>query len=420
MKILALLLAAASLPAADLAPYVPRLERALRENLVPFWMSRAIDKEMGGYHINFNAGGEPNGRTSKGIVTQARTVWLFARLAREHHLSPGPSKAELLAAADHGYRFLVEKMHDPVHRGYFWEVDRAGKPLRADKHLYGQSFALYALSEFALASGRKDVLRQATELFHMLEAKAHDKEFGGYIETFSADWKPLDRPGPMGDPAFKLMNTHLHLMEAMTTFYEASKLPLARERLIELITIESNTVVRKSVGACTDKYSRDWMPRLDGAFARVSYGHDIENVWLLMEASRAAGISGGPLRDLYRTLFDYSLRYGYDEVGGGFYDSGEFHKPADRRDKIWWVQAEAIVSALKMYRLTGEEKYAKVFTGTWELIESKMIDWKAGEWHSTVTISGEQRGDKAQIWKAGYHNGRALIECLLMLRPSQK
>jgi mannobiose 2-epimerase len=202
----------------------------------------------------------------------------------------------------------------------------------------------------------------------------------------------------------------------LTTFYRASKLPLARERLLELISIESNSVIRKQLTACTDKYDRNWTPRLDGEWARVSYGHDLENIWLLMDACDAAGISTHPFTDLYRALFEYSLKYGYDTSRGGFYDSGRFNQPADRLNKIWWVEAEAIVSALYLYRLTGEAKYLDVFKKTYEFIEKYQTDWQRGEWYATITPAGQAQGDKAQPWKAGYHNGRAMIECLKLLK----
>jgi len=202
----------------------------------------------------------------------------------------------------------------------------------------------------------------------------------------------------------------------MTTFYRASKLPLARERLIELINIESNAVVRKNLGACTDKYDRDWTPRLDAGYARVSYGHDIENIWLLMDACKAAGIANYPFGDLYRTLFSYSLKYGYDHNAGGFYDSGPFNQPADRLTKVWWVEAEAVVSALNMYRLTGDPQYLDIFEQTYDYIEKHFVDFEYGEWHSSVTPEGTVQGNKASPWKAGYHNGRAMIECLEILK----
>ncbi len=406
---------------ADLAAdYAPKFEKILKENIASFWLANSPDRVNGGYTINFGPNGEPKGPGTKMIVTQARTVWLFARMARA-----GYGGKEYLDAADIGYRFLKDKMWDAANGGFYWEVDATGnKKLKPGKHLYGQSFGLYALSEYYLATKKKDALDLATKHFFLLDERSHDKIHGGYIEFFNEDWTPA----PAGEGSYmggggaglKLMNTHLHLLEAMTTFYRASGLPLARQRLLELINIESNSVVRKSLGACTDKYERDWTPRLEGDYARVSYGHDIENVWLLIDACDAAGISNYPFLDLYRTLFEYSLKYGYDRANGGFYDSGPFNQPADRRAKFWWVQSEAIVSALYMNRMTQDTKYLSVFAKTADFIVDNMVDWDNGEWHANITPEGKPQGDKANIWKAGYHNGRAMIECLQILEQWKK
>ena len=408
----------AGAPAQDLAAtakiYQLKLENNLKENIAAFWYPKTLDRKNGGYTINHGPTGEPKGEGTKMIVTQARMVWLFSRMARA-----GYRTRENLDAAAVGYRFLTEKMWDQKNGGFYWEVDATGnQKLKAKKHLYGQAFALYALSEYYLASQKKEARDFAIRFFDLLELKSHDKTYGGYAEFFNEDWTspPAGEISYMGDPDYKLMNTHLHLLEAMTTFYRASKLPLARERLLELITIESNTVVRKGLGACTDKYTRTWTPLLTGNFARVSYGHDLENIWLLIEACDAAGISNYPLLDLYRSLFDYSLKYGYDEANGGFFNSGAFNQPADQRHKVWWVEAEAIVSALYMFRLTHEPKYLRVFEKTYDFIEQQQVDWKNGEWHDTITPDGKTQGDKAYIWKAGYHNGRAMIECLEMFK----
>ena len=398
------------------AAYIPKLEKNLKQNIAAFWLSKSLDHTNGGYTINFGPKGEPKGPGTKMIVTQARTVWLFSRLVRA-----GYGGQEHLQAAEHGYHFLKEKMWDAKNGGFYWEVDASGnKKLKPRKHLYGQAFGLYALSEYYLASKKKEVLDLAARLFNVLESKSHDKTYAGYIEFFNEDWSPApvsETPYMGGGTArLKLMNTHLHLLEAMTTFYRASQLPLARERLLELIDIESNAVVRKGLGACTDKYERDWTPRLEGEFARVSYGHDLENIWLLADACNAAGVSNHPFLDLYRALFDYSMRHGYDQEKGGFFDSGAFNNPADQRSKTWWVEAEAIVSALYMHRLTGDAKYLGVFEKTYDFIDKYQTDWENGEWHATITPEGKALGDKAQIWKAGYHNGRAMIECLEILK----
>lgn len=413
-------LLAGFLAAAPPESYIPRFEKTLNENILGFWYPRVLDQQNGGYRIRVGPHGEDLGPGPKALVTQARTVWFFARAARAGY----GDRAKLLAAADHGYRFLIERMWHPKHGGFAWEVDDTGRTATRPKiHMYGQSFALYAISEYAMASGRKDVLAFARRIFDQWERHAHDKLHGGYLEFFNEDWTPAapsERSYMSGDSTFKLMNTHLHLMEAMTTFYRASKLPLARERLLELITIESNAVVRKGIAACTDQYRRDWTPVLEGAGARVSYGHDLENIWLIVDAAEAAGVPVSPYLDLFRENFAYSMKFGWDAKDGGFWYSGWFRQPADNRVKSWWVQSEVLVSALMMYRLTRDPQYWEVFEKTWDFVEKHQIDWKTGEWWTSVDEKLQAHGEKAGPWKAGYHNGRAMIEGILLLKQLSK
>jgi mannobiose 2-epimerase len=418
VKLLGILLAlAAPVLAQDAAATIPRLERNLRDAIVAFWYPKTLDTANGGYIISYDAKGVANPRAPKTLVTQARQVWLFSRLARE-----GVRPKEMLEAAAHGFRFLRDRMWDQRYGGFYWEVDATGtRALMPKKHMYGQSFALYALSEYYSASQDPAALDLASRLFALFEQHAHDRQYGGYLEFFNQDWSPppAGEPGYMEvPPAMKLMNTHLHLLESMTAYYRASHSPVARDRLLELIAIQSNAVVRKPLTACTDKYDRDWTPALgrNPAWDRVSYGHDLENIWLLTDASEAAGLPVEPLLDLYRQLFAYSLKYGYDSAHGGFYNSGAFNQPASDRTKTWWVQAEACVSALYMYRLTRDRAYWDVFAKTYDFIERYQTDWQTGEWWESVSPDLQPSGAKAHGWKSGYHNGRAMLECLRILR----
>ncbi|HKX26988.1 MAG TPA: AGE family epimerase/isomerase [Blastocatellia bacterium] len=404
----------------DLArTHEPKLKKVLTTNIQDFWLRNGLDRERGGYLISFDDDGRRVEPYTKMIVTQARQLWLHSRLARA-----GYKREENLKAAAHGYKFLREKMWDSQHGGFFWEVEAAGQPLRTLKHLYGQSFGLYALSEYALATRDKGALALAVKLFQLLEEKAHDAKYQGYNEIFAADWQPV-APGTAnyisGAAApVKLYNTHLHLLESVTTFYRASKLPLARTRLLELIEIETDKVVRKEYPLCTDVHRPDWTPVLEGNSAMASYGHDLENIWLVMDACRAVGVAPIKYRQLFEGLFAYSLKYGFDQEAGGFFSSGPFNQPATNRDKVWWAQAEALVACLWMHRLTGEQQYLDVFAKTWDFVEKRMIDWEHGEWRNTIDADGRVRGPKANIWKAGYHNGRSMIECLARLQAALK
>jgi mannose/cellobiose epimerase-like protein (N-acyl-D-glucosamine 2-epimerase family) len=405
---------------AEVAATRGTVESLLLKNVIPFWHPQVLDTEDGGYRLNHDPKGAWKGKANKSIVTQARTLWFYSRLMRTPYAKP-----EYLDAARHGFRFLRDRMWDPWGGGFFWEVDSPGKKVTVPvKHLYGQAFALYALSEYARVSGDVDANDLARTLFRTLEVQAHDPLHGGYLEFFQADWKPAtaETPKVMGHPSptDKLMNTHLHLMEAFTAYVDLTRDPLARERLLELIAIQTNAVVRKSVGACTDKYQRDWTPLTGVKYDVVSYGHDIENVWLIADACRAARIPTGPYRDLFRTLFGYSLQHGFDAKEGGFYDSGPFGAPAARKDKVWWVQAEGLVAALTMTALFDDKAYPDCYRKTLDWITKRQADGDGGDWHETIRENGTLGGSKAHAWKGPYHNGRAIIQCLEILEAAPR
>ena len=113
-------------------------------------------------------------------------------------------------------------MWDQQFGGFYWEIDSSGHTVgRAEKQIYGQAFALYALTEYATASGDSSAKRITKEVFGLLETKAHDKPYGGYRDILQRDWTPLSTTFVAHAPdrvAIKRMNTHLHLMEAITSF----------------------------------------------------------------------------------------------------------------------------------------------------------------------------------------------------------
>jgi mannobiose 2-epimerase len=389
--------------ASELARSRALVTRLLLENIVPFWEAR--ERAAGT--------GEPAARSTPEwhLVLEARTAWFFARLAGSSH-----GRADHLRAAQRRFEFLRDVMWDRDFGGFLWQVRaRDGAPTRPDKHPYGQAFGLYALSEFAAASGSSAALDLARQLFDLLETRAHDAEHGGYREGLLRDWTPLPDTARtyLGvAPEIKTMNTHLHLLEAITTFYRVSGDPVARERLVELILIQGSAVVREGVGVCTEAHRRDWTALGGPAHERVSYGHDVENARLLLEACEAVGLPTAPLIGLSRTLFAHPLRFGFDHRQGGFFKEGPYYRSADRREKIWWIQAEGLLSALELYRRTAEPEFFRCFQRTLDWIVDRQADWTGGEWHAEITTAGAPLGAKVGPWKGPYHTGRAVIQGL--------
>lgn len=392
------------------------MQKVLRENIVRRWYPACLDRRRGGYFPNIGPGCGERNAAAKTIVSQAGPLWLFARLAREGYVGDGWGPREMIEAAEWGYVFLREKMWDGDRGGFYWEVDAGGaKALEAGKFAYSHALALQALSECYLAGRRKEVLRFAATVFETLERRFHDRTYGGYLEARRADWSAWDPPTQAGLPTMKTLSTHLRLLEAMAAYYRASKAPAARERLIELITIAGNTAVRKDTGASTNVYTIDWLPVLEGDYGRVSYGQNLESIRTLMDACEAAGLPLQLHLDLYRTLYAYVLRYGYDAAAGGFYESGPLGEPAGARDKVWWTQAEGLVCSLRMYQAARDPACLDAFLKTWAFTSERLLDRQGGEWFEKAEESGAAWGG-VSIGRAERPHGEALLECLRILR----
>jgi len=403
---------------ADTVSLIPLLETCLEQNICDFWLTQGIDRQNGGY-CTYIPESEQSGKHHKGLVTQARLLWFFSRVYRSPY-----GKSQHLKAAKHGYDFFCQYFLDSDYGGFYWLVDSTGTSvLKPDKHLYGQAFALYALSEYFLATGEPSALQLAQDLFNLIERKAHDSAYGGYVESFDSNWKSQSSDaktylGSWGN--LKLMNTHLHLLESITSFYQVSQSLIARERILELIHILTCAVTAGCGEACFDRFNQDWSIFESRKVELVSYGHTIENIWLIIYACQLIKIPLHPFLPSLEKMFEYSIRYGYDWCTGGLYEAGHLYRMASMRNKIWWIQAELIVSALYLYQLTESPYYLRVFNHTFQFITSRLIDWQHGEWQAVLAAGGKVKGMKADLWKAPYHNGRAVLECLSILKKLSK
>ena len=386
------------------------LRRELTRRILPYWMEQAIDDRRGGFAGLITDDGVRRDDAPKGCILNARILWTFAAAYR--------------VLGDDAYRRTAERAAgyfrahfvDAVHGGVYWMVDAAGRPSDERKHVYAQAFAIYALSEHYRAVGDGESLREAVRLFRLVERRAHDTAHGGYQEAFSRDWVLLDdvRLSDADAPERKSTNTHLHVLEAYTNLYRVWPDVLLRERLEELLELFLGVIVPAGARHTCGFFDEDWAPKSEV----VSYGHDIEASWLLLEAADVLGSEArrARVRDVSLRLATAVLEEGVDPAGGIF-NAGGPDGVVDT-DKEWWPQAEAIVGFVNAYQETGREAFLHAARTTWDFTKRHILDAERGEWHRRVAGDGTLRPghEKVGPWKCPYHNGRA---CLEMITRSQ-
>lgn len=394
--------------------WLNELEKELQDNILSFWMNHTLDKEHGGFvgeidnQLNVIAGAE------KSLVLNARILWTFASAYRMY------SKAEYLEIAERAYDYLLKHFTDKEYGGFYWMVDALGAPSQPKKQVYGQAFAIYALAEFHHATGNAEALEKAVELFRLIEKYGYDSIYKGYIEALSQEWQMTDNltlsAKDMNEK--KSMNTHLHVLEGYTGLYRVWKSDELRVKLAELIETMLDHIIDGEGQHFHLFLDEEWHVKSD----LISYGHDIEGSWLLVEAAEILEDEEllQRVRKVAISMADATLAEGIDTDGGIWNEAGPDGLLS--KDKDWWPQAEAVVGFYNAYQLTGESRFSDASRAAWTFIDKYIVDHKLGEWVWGVDekLQPLAHDPKVSAWKCPYHNSRACFEMITRLKSAAK
>ncbi|MDP3180858.1 MAG: AGE family epimerase/isomerase [Bacteroidota bacterium] len=433
---LAILLFSCSAPVKD-SPnsdqkIISELTESLNKGILDSWYPRTIDSISGGFLSDFDYKWEMKGPQNKMIVTQSRHVWTCSTVAEFY-----PEKKEnYLKIARHGFQFLKDKMWDEKLGGFYNLVDREGKVLKSGKsdrimkEAYGNAFGIYGLSAYYRVSGDTAALSLAKKAFLWLDRHSYDPQFGGYFQFLEADGTPLKK-GYNGVPP-KDQNGSIHLLEAFTELYRVWPDPLVKERLLMMLGLIRDRITQpkgylqlflnEDLSPVSYRDSAEEVRKKNWYHDHISFGHDVETAFLMLEASEVAGLENDTLTlRKAKKMVDHSIKNGWDKELGGFYEAGYYFKGQDtvtiiKDTKNWWAQAEGLNSLLLMAELFPDDpsNYKSLFLKEWEYIDQFLIDHEHGDWYPNGIDKEPQEklAMKSQIWKCNYHTSRSLINCL--------
>ncbi|MDX9973674.1 MAG: AGE family epimerase/isomerase, partial [FCB group bacterium] len=100
------------------------VEDHLRDELLPFWAVRGVDKEYGGFLTYFDRNGNPTGETVKTLVCQARMIYTASSI----HRAGLDKTGAFLQSARQGVDFLINKFWDHQYWGWYWTTEQDGTP----------------------------------------------------------------------------------------------------------------------------------------------------------------------------------------------------------------------------------------------------------------------------------------------------
>jgi len=411
------------------------MQDVLEQNILPFWQTRMVDREHGGFYGRIDGHEVLHPDAEKGAILNARILWTFSAAYRVLR------KPEYLEMATYAKDNFIDHFIDREYGGVYWSLDCKGEPLNTRKQFYAIGFALYGMSEYVRATGDHEALECALQLFDCIEEHAFDREYNGYIEATARDWTPIAdmRLSPLDANFPKSQNTHLHIIEPYTNLLRCLRelqartscnyVPAIGSVLPIEITIDQETLdrvggaLRNIIGIFTDRILNPETHHLDlffemdwtrGAGRLESYGHDIECSWLMHEAALVLGdpevlAKMEPVVQMVAKASEKGLRPDGSMIHEANLDTGHVDN-----DLHWWVQAENVVGWYNIWQYFGSEQALERAVRCWDYIKAQLIDWDNGEWHWSRHPDGTLNldDDKAGFWKCPYHNGRMCLEII--------
>ena len=411
------------------------MQDVLEKNILRFWLDKMVDHENGGFYGRIDGSGVLHPKAEKGAILNARILWSFSAAYRVL------ANPEYLEAATRAKDYIIDYFIDKEYGGVYWSLDYKGNPLDTKKQFYAIGFVIYALTEYTRATGDRETLDYALQLYDCIEEHALDREHNGYIEACTREWGEIAdmRLSELDANYPKSQNTHLHIIEPYTNLLRCLKemraqescdyVPVIGSVLPVGISVPQETIVgveaslRNLINIFTDNILNPETHHLDlffemdwtrGAGHLESYGHDIECSWLLHEAALVLGDQKvlqkvEPVVREVAKASEKGLRPDGSMIHEANLDTGHVDD-----DLHWWVQAESVVGWFNLYQYFGDEQALERAVRCWEYIKTQLIDWDKGEWYWSRHPDGTLNtiDDKAGFWKCPYHNSRMCLEII--------
>jgi mannose/cellobiose epimerase-like protein (N-acyl-D-glucosamine 2-epimerase family) len=368
------------------AAIVEQARDALRRHILVPLAPRCIDREYGGFLVDFDDRWQHAGPHDKSLEHAARTTISFALIDRA---MPGQRYERFV---QHGCAFLREAMWDDVHGGFYARVDRSGKPRwEGLKHPHAVTYAARAflLAEPHLPTG--EGVKWATRALAWLDDVAWDSTHGGYWGSYRrnneryADGVRLPTPDGRDifglTPGFKEINTQGDAIELLTEFVARESSERRSERLRYLVNLTVDRLIQPC-GVVPYRYLPDWRPSPD--LARIGYQFMMARHLLapaVIERSPSAVASA-------RALADFAIASGRHPAGGFSFavtaDGRAWPATGPSTDlRQWWVQIEAVhtMHVLATHQALDPDaraRYRDARDAQWAFVRATLFDERHG------------------------------------------
>jgi mannose/cellobiose epimerase-like protein (N-acyl-D-glucosamine 2-epimerase family) len=348
------------------------------------------------------------------------------RFNADSKLSEQVRNEQILFFLESGYHGLVGPLRDVTNGGWYSKIDWDGEVVNEAKEAYAHAFVILGSSSLVLATSGINRVKSARLLscaLKIFDKYFWDEKYGMSVDNYpKADWSKKD--------SYRGINANMHTVEAFLATYDVLKILAAEnkannsvyysvitdngkvnqnlyealgfdleEKAYDLLNRVNRIVDRvcfqaKSHGwRIPEHYKENWEPDLeynsdnkDDKFKPygATVGHGIE--WARLITQFALKLPKKQREKYFQTaqnLFKVAVDDGWDKKIGGFIYTTDWEGNPIVKDRMHWVEAEALNTASTLLQFCAtedqEKYYTKWFNLVWKWTKEHLLD-ETGSW----------------------------------------
>lgn len=355
----------------------------LTENILPFWIEYAFDRELCGMFTSLDKKGNVIS-DDKSVLFNGRSLWTFA-----HAYNTIEKKKEYLDACESLYAFY-KKCILPDGRLPFL-AKKNGEAIEKRESFHVEGFAAMGCAAYYKACKREDVRKSAIDFFEIVLRIYNEKA----TTTMKKD-----------GVTYNIMGAEMMILN-ICQFMRSSG--IEDSRFEKLIDEAINNI--KTYGFIDDKnkrvreYAPAGQPDEFGENEYTCFGHLYELAWFMMSEGEIK--ENKEICNLGKKIMDYSLNMESDICPLRTSNTGY--------EYLWWPQCEALAALALGYNIYRDKKYKESFDILFKFVMEKFADKENGEWIMSCDKEGNPlNSNKGGLFKGPFHLPRLfmMLSCL--------
>lgn len=319
---------------------------------------------------------------------------------------------------DHGVNALLDLFQDKVRGGFYNSITSDGSPATTSKLAYDHMFVLLAACT-AKTAGSPRANELLENIDSVIDKYFWDEKYQMMNNSWDLSFEKLD--------TYRGINANMHAVEALCAAFDVTGNEKYRQRSYVICRTAIDVFAKNNNWMLPEHFNDKWEVDKDFNIDNpadpfcpfgVTIGHLFEWSRLILQLQlqiEGTALDASWIMPGAKSLYQKAKEFGWaaDGTDGFVYTIDWDGKPVVR-SRMFWVAAEAVMTAYTLWEFTQDDSYLNDYSMWWKYIDTYVLDKTNGSWFHELDPN---QAVVAHTWPGKPDTYHAFNACILQMYP---